>query len=278
VERASTFERPDGMRLALRTWRPAAGGNASVVLLHGLGEHIGRYERLAGALQRAGVAVYGFDKRGHGRSLGPRARFGSLEPLIQDAAAVVSAVREEQRGPWALFGHSLGGLVALRAVQDGSLRPDALVLSSPWLGRPNMPRPALQRLLLAFANVAPWLPAQRLEPQDMSRDPVAVAAYRDDPLIYHGSVRLETAAAMLRSARDALAADQPPLQVPTLVLHGSADIVADPAAAEALARRNPGTTLHLEPEGQHELFHDTCREFVTQQLLRWLEVRLNGHA
>ncbi len=273
---AQTVTRPDGTRLALRWWRPDTRPLASVVVLHGLGEHIGRYERLAGALVRTGLAMYGFDQRGHGESPGPRARFRSLDELVSDAAAVVSTVREEQAGPWALFGHSLGGLVALRAVQGGTLRPDALVLSSPFLRRSSMPHPVVQQLALALAPIAPWLPAQRLDPEAMSRDPSAVEAYRSDPLILHGPVRLDAAAATLRGARAAMAPDEPTLRLPTLVLHGSADRVADPKRAEALARRNPGVTLHLEPDGHHELFNDTCREFITGVLVRWLKVRLNG--
>jgi acylglycerol lipase len=264
----------DGLRLAGRGWLPADAPRGSVLLLHGLGEHVGRYVRLAGALAAAGFGVYGYDQRGHGSSPGPRARLRALDVLVDDVRAAVQHLRERHAGPWSLLGHSTGGTIALRAVQCGAVTPDALVLSSPYLRPRDGPPPAVERALVGLGRVAPWLPASRLDPAAMSRDPTEVEAYRSDPANYHGFVELGTAAAIVTGGRAALSPTAPPLRLPTLVLHGSHDRIADPAAAMELARRNPGVTLHIEPEGRHELFNDTCREFVTSELLRWLPVRL----
>ena len=272
-----TFVTPSGQRLVTRAWLPDDDRDDSpprVLIVHGLGEHIGRYERLAGELVGAGLAVHGFDLRGHGESDGRRAWVRDVGDLIDDVRAVVARLHGAHDGPWALMGHSLGGLVALRAVQTGAVAPDALVLSSPLL-RASTSLPAIiVRALVALARIAPGLPATRLDPTAMSRDPLEVAAYRDDPAVSHAPVRLDTAAAMVTAGAAALAPDAPPLTLPTLVLHGLADTVTDPSGSAELVARNPGITHHVERDGRHELFNDTCRELVSDVLARWLTSRL----
>ncbi len=266
----------DGLRLANRTWEPGSTPRGCVVLLHDLGEHVGRYERLAMTLVGAGLRVHGYDLRGHGASAGRRTRVRSVGRLVDDLALVVERDEALARGPWALMGQGLGALVALRAVQTSALAPapDALVLASPFLRPRHGPPPALTRPLALLARVAPWFPFTLLDPAVMSRDPVEVAAYRDDRLVAHRPLDVGTAAAMATAGAAALAPHAPPLTLPTLVLHGSDDAICDPAASASLAAANPGVTHHVEPEGHHALFHDTCRAFVTDLLVRWLLVRL----
>ncbi|TVR92957.1 MAG: alpha/beta fold hydrolase [Trueperaceae bacterium] len=272
-----TLVTPSGQRLVTRAWLPdddRSESRPSVLIVHGLGEHIGRYERLAEVLVDAGLAVHGFDLPGHGESEGRRAWFRDVADLIDVVSVVATQLRTWNVGPWALMGHSVGGLVALRAVQTGSLSPDALVLSSPFLRASRMPPSIVVRALVALARIAPGLPATRLDPSAMSRDPVEVAAYRDDPAVSHAPVRLDTATAMVTAGAAALSPDAPPLLLPTLVLHGLADTVSNPSGSAELVARNPGVTHHVEREGRHELFNDTCRELVSDVLARWLTSRL----
>jgi acylglycerol lipase len=272
-----TLVTPSGQRLVTRSWVPdddRIDARPGLLIVHGLGEHIGRYERLAGVLVDAGIAVHGFDLPGHGDSEGRRAWVRDVADLVDDVRAAVVWLRSAHDGPWALMGHSLGGLVALRAVQTGAVTPDALVLSSPFLRASRPPPSVVVRALVALARIAPGLPATRLDPSAMSRDPVEVAAYRDDPAVSHAPVRLDTATAMVTAAAAALAPDAPPLTLPTLVLHGLADTVTNPSGSAELVARNPGVTHHVEREGRHELFNDTCREHVSDVLARWLASRL----
>jgi len=272
-----TLVTPSGQRLVTRAWLPdddRSGELPAVLIVHGLGEHIGRYERLAGVLVGAGLAVHGFDLRGHGESEGRRAWVRDVGDLVDDVSAMAAHVRTWHDGPWALMGHSLGGLVALRAVQTGAVTPDALVLSSALLRASTALPPFVVRALMALARIAPGLPATRLDATAMSRDPLEVAAYRDDPVVSHAPVRLDTATAMVAAGAAALAPDAPPLTLPTLVLHGLADTVTDPRGSAELVARNPGVTHHVEREGRHELFNDTCRELVSDVLARWLTSRL----
>ena len=151
----------DGLALHLRTWPAAEPRRGVAVLVHGLGEHIDRYDHVARRLNGLGFAVVGYDHRGHGRSPGPRGGIPADDTLCADLGRVLYAARESFPGPLVLVGHSLGGLIAGRFVAEG-LQPapakwwrpvDALVLSSPALDPGTN---AVQKLLLAV--VAPLLP------------------------------------------------------------------------------------------------------------------------
>ena len=132
----------DGLALHLHTWPlPAAPARGSVLLVHGLGEHGGRYAHVAAHLTQAGWAVVGYDQRGHGRSGGPRGGLAGADSLLADLGLLIDHTRGRLPGPLVLLGHSMGGLVAGRYVAEGlSAQPapwwqpvDALVMSSPAL-------------------------------------------------------------------------------------------------------------------------------------------------
>ncbi len=135
-----TIQTRDGMALVRRDW-PSADARGTIVIVHGLGEHIGRYAHVAARLNANRWSVVGYDQRGHGASPGERGRLAAGDDLLTDLASVVDAVRAEASGPLVLLGHSLGGLVVARFVAGAleSPRPpwqrdvDALVLSSPAL-------------------------------------------------------------------------------------------------------------------------------------------------
>ena len=159
----------DGTSLLLRHWRAATGEPwASVVLVHGLAEHCGRYERVGEQLARAGLDVHGFDLRGFGGSGGPRASIDRWSQLHDDLEERLVAVRAmDPARPLVLLGHSMGGLIALGYVLDGRARPDLLVLSAPAIGA-NIP--LWQRALIStLRRVAAGMSmSNRLDPDDLS--------------------------------------------------------------------------------------------------------------
>ena len=117
-----TIRTRDGLELVRRDW-PSGDARGTIVVVHGLGEHIGRYAHVAARLNAGGWSVVGYDQRGHGASPGERGRIGSGEDLLADLAAVIDAVRSEHAGPLVLLGHSLGGLVVGRFVAAGLEAP-----------------------------------------------------------------------------------------------------------------------------------------------------------
>lgn len=254
---------------------PPHTSRGTVLLVHGLGEHAGRYEALATALQSWGFAVRAYDHQGHGRSEGARGRLHSDDGLLHDLGTVIDATRAHPtlgHGPLILLGHSMGGLLAAHAVATG-LRPvEGLVLSSPALGAWTTP---LQKLLLA--TLPRWLPhltvGNGLDPQWVARDPAAVAAYQADPLVHDRiSARLggwieRTGPATLALART--------WSVPSLLVYAGQDRLVRPDACAAFAQQAPATMLQAQcfDAMYHEVFSDPERAQVFELIRRWLDAR-----
>jgi alpha-beta hydrolase superfamily lysophospholipase len=275
----STLRTYDGLSLHRRDW-PLPEGSAvrgTVLLVHGLGEHIGRYDAVAQRLNAEGFSVAGYDQRGHGRSHGARGRIASADALLRDLSLVIDAARAARPGPLVLLGHSMGGSVAARYVAEGTLAQpaawhravDALVLSSPALD-PGMG--AFQKLLLAVLGpLAPNLGVGNgLQPQWVSRDAAVVRAYVDDPLVHD-----RVAPRMVRFIVDAGAfvqAQAAAWRVPTLLMWAGADRCVAPAGSAAFAAAAPAALLTARefPGLAHEIFNEPEREEVLQALCAWL--------
>lgn len=265
----------DGLHLRLQRWPVPGPARGTVQIVHGLGEHIGRYAALAAVLNAAGWHVVGHDQRGHGRSEGARGRIADSHCLLADLAAVMDLVRDPKRH--LLLGHSLGGLIAARFVAEGLARlpapwwraVDGLLLSSPALD-PGMT--GVQKALLAvLGSLAPSLAVNNgLKPEWLSRDPAVVKAYIADPLnhdrVTPRLVRLIVDGGALVRARAAS------WTVPTLLLWAGADRCVAPAGSAAFAAAAPRgvLTAHEFPALAHEIFNEPEREEVFRHLLRWL--------
>ena len=270
----------DGCRLHLRHWHAPGPGPAhgTVQIVHGLGEHIGRYAAVARSLNAAGWHVAGHDQRGHGRSEGPRGTVPPGPGLLADLSVVIDLVRAE-RGPGhhVLLGHSMGGLVAARFVAEGARETpaawartvDGLVLSSPAFDIGMNP---LQRALLTV--LGPLVPDLRLgnglKPAWISRDPAIVKAYRADPLV-HDRVTPRLVRFMLDSGACAQAR-APHWRVPTLLMWAGVDRCVAPRGSVRFAEAAPESVLtaRVFDALAHEIFNEPEREQVLQHLTCWL--------
>jgi len=273
-----TVSTADGLALPL-TVGPAPAGTprGTVLIVHGLGEHAGRYAHVMAHLAAQGWASLAFDQRGHGRAPGPRGGIPAPHSLLDDLGRVLAHARATLPGPLVLLGHSLGGLIAARHVAEG-LAPqpapwwqpvDALVLSSPALD-PGMN--AFQKLLLAVA--APLAPGvalgNGLQPAWVCSDPAVVAAYVADPLVHDRVtprlVRFIVDAGRLVQQR------APQWALPTLLLYAGADRCVAPAGSARLAAAAPPAWLQARRyDGMaHELFNEPDRARVLSDLSTWL--------
>ena len=236
-------ETRDGLILRGREW-PLASARGTIVLVHGLGEHVGRYPHVAACFNARGWRVVGYDHRGHGESEGARGRLAAADDLLVDLASVLDAVRAEHpAGPLVLLGHSLGGLVAARFVA-GALAPaaawarqvDALLLSSPALATTMSP---LQKAMLAV--LGPLTPdlavGNGLKPEWISRDPAVVAAYKADPRV-HDRIAPRLARFVVDGG-EFVRAVAPRWTVPTLLFYAGADRCVPPAGSAAFAAAAP---------------------------------------
>lgn len=272
----TTLTTADGLALQIRHW-PCAASRGTVVIVHGLGEHIGRYAHVAAHLHGAGWRVVGYDQRGHGASAGARGRIASAESLLADLALVIDAARRGAEGPLVVLGHSLGGLIAARFVAEGlAPRPaawhrpvDALVLSSPAL---DTGMRASQKLLLAVLGpLAPNLGVGNgLQPAWISRDAGVVSAYCDDPLVHD-----RIAPRLVRFIVDGGAmvlARAPQWKVPTLLLYAGSDRCVAPAGSAAFAAAAPAAVVTARRFELlfHEIFNEPEQGEVFAVLTDWL--------
>lgn len=272
-----TIQTRDGMALVRRDW-PSADARGTIVIVHGLGEHIGRYAHVAARLNADRWSVVGYDQRGHGASPGERGRLVADDDLLVDLAAVVDEVRAETSGPLVLLGHSLGGLVVARFVAGGLESPppawqrdvDALVLSSPAL---DVGMTAAKRALLAtLETLTPNLGiGNGLDATGISRDPAVVAAYRADPLVHDRiAPRLVR---FIADAGPAVRALAPRWRVPTLLLYAGSDRCVVPAGSAAFAASAPTSVVVARPFGSlfHEIFNEPEQDEVLGVLTAWLD-------
>lgn len=271
-----TFPASDGTALAWELGLPAAPKpRAVVVLSHGLAEHVGRYAHVRDALVARGFAVYGHDHRGHGRSGGTRVfveRFAEYAADLQTALGHMKA--RFPAAPRVLFGHSMGGLVAI----DHLLRyPDEVsgaILSGPGV-EIGAKVPAWKDALgKVMARLIPKLAIPTGIPAaDVSRDPEVVRAYEADPLVSRKATARWYAEFLATQARAVEGA--PAVRTPLLVVYGLADRLVNPAGVARWSERagSPDKTIIPYPGLFHEVVNEPERAMVIGDILRWLEAR-----
>jgi acylglycerol lipase len=270
----------DGTSLFWRSWVPESPPRAAIAIVHGLAEHVGRYDHVGRHLALRGCAVYAVDYRGHGQSAGRRVHVDAFDEYVDDVGSLVALVKEKHPAlSCFLLGHSQGGLITLLYVLR---RPEGLagaIVSAPLLGvhpaaRPGLVMKALARLLL---RLAPRLVVPNpLDAHLLSHDVAVGQAYDRDPLVSH-AVSAGWFAALKQAQAEALAAASR-LGVPTLVMSSGDDRIVDPEAAAAFAAAAPpGRVDYVRWPGlYHEMLNEpeTLRAPVLARIDSWLDARL----
>jgi alpha-beta hydrolase superfamily lysophospholipase len=263
----------DGTTLLVRHWSVPTGEPwATMLLVHGLAEHSGRYEHVGAQLAEAGIDTHAYDQRGFGASGGPRASVDRWSQLHDDLEERIAAARTiAPARPLGLFGHSLGGLVCLGYVLDGRVRPDLLVLSAPAIAASV---PIWQRLLVgSLRRVSPGLLlSNRLDTEVLSSDPEVRSKYLSDPLNQHKSTVRFAHAAFGEQRRVAGALDR--LSLPTLVVHGAEDRLV-PTHTSAPLEGRPGVTRRVYPDTRHELHNEPVARQEVDDIVGWVRDRVS---
>ena len=271
--------RPGAPSLFVR-WRPAASSRGVVALIHGFGEHSGRYEHVFSALGEWGLSCLAIDLRGFGRSGGRRGHVARFEDYLDDTGVAVALARERCPGePLFLLGHSMGGLVCARfsQVRGGDEGLAGLVLTSPAFAF-AVQIPLWKSLLGRVASrVVPWLSLPtEIRPEELSHDPTVHAEASSDPLMtQRASARwfTESLAAQARAM-----GGEEPLPCPLLLLAAGSDSICDPAASRqflAQAEAQPhGAEGHFYGTLFHEILNEVGREQVLEHLQGWIEGRV----
>jgi acylglycerol lipase len=268
-----TFTGAGGVQIFATSWLPEGPPRDQLVLTHGYGEHLGRYHAVAEFLTAAGYAVHALDHRGHGKSGGARAVIDSFANADADIDQLVDKVRSDSGlQQIKLVGHSMGGSLALNYALNHPEKLSGLVLSGPAIGG-GLPK--LQSLLLALiSRIAPGLGMIQLDADAVSRDPQVVAAYKADPLVFHGKVPARTAREMMHAVTT-----YPPrvgvMKVPCLLMHGSADTLVRAEDAQPVfdAIASPDKTVRIFDGLYHEIFNEPERLEVLGIVKNWLDDR-----
>lgn len=261
----------DGTTLATHHWDPSGQVRSTIVLVHGLGEHAGRYRHVGEMLAARGHAVRATDLRGFGSSGGRRAHIRDWEHHLDDLAIDLGEAGATGR-PVVLLGHSLGGLVALSYALSGRPQPDLLVLSAPAIEN-DLPR--IKRVAArVLGNITPKLSIPNgLRGEQLSRDPKVGERYFSDPLVLTRTTAGYGLEALQAAAR--ARAGMGGLRLPTLVLHGAADPIIPPRASRALAAV-PGVDHREFPEFRHEIFNEEGGVAATAAVADWIEAHLGA--
>ena len=270
----SSFEGVGGLKIFTRSWVPAARPRAVIILIHGFNAHSGYMQWPAEQFAATGLAAYALDLRGRGRSEGERFYVENFSDYLGDVDQLVRIARSENPGlPVYVLGHSAGGVIATSYVLEHQSEIAGLICESFAydVGLPDV----VSLILKGVSHLTPHLHVFALKNEVFSRDPKAVAAMDNDPLIANESQPAETAAEMLKAA-DRLTGNFPKLTVPVFIIHGTADKATRPAGSQRFydAAGSKDKTLKLYEGHYHDLLNDLGKEEVMADILAWIDKRL----
>jgi len=272
------FPGADGLELYYQLWQPESEPRAVIALVHGVGEHCGRYMNVVGPLVDAGYAVYGFDQRGHGSSPGPRVHIDRWREYREDLGAYLGMIADQLPGPpLVLYGHSMGSLVVLDYLMQNTQGIAGAIISGAAIEPVGVGSASLVLIARVLSGVLPkYYVDLGIDPNSLSRDPEALEAYRADPLVAPkatvrwGTESLDT----VRRVKEGMCA----IDVPILVLHGEADPLNLVEGARTLfdSVASDRKTIHVYPDVCHEPHNDLGHEQVATDVAEWLAQLTNG--
>jgi lysophospholipase len=273
--RSTAFSAGDGLRLHVQAWLPDAEPTAVLAVVHGYGDHGGRYGYLGEAMAALGHAVYVYDLRGHGQSAGRRGHILRFSDYLSDTRIYLDTVAgTHPAAPLYLLGHSLGGLIAAAYAETQPAGPGGLILSSPFLRLRTPPLSSKVNGARILSVVRPaFNVGNTLQAADLSHEQRVVDAYVTDPLVHH--VATARWAVEVLAAQGAVLAGAPRIILPLLLLVADADAVTDPQASRELfaAAGSADKTERRYAGYYHELFNETGRAAVFADLAAWLARR-----
>jgi acylglycerol lipase len=264
-----TFEGKYGTRLFDQSWTPEGKTRTTLIMLHGLHDHSGRYDWAAHELAKQGYSVYGFDLRGHGRSAGRPQWVDSFDDYIEDLGLFVKLVRSrESERPLYIFGFSMDGCIVASYALNG------VILAGPALKPPSDTSYLSISSVKLIAALLPSLGVFRPASRDYSRDEKVVAEMEADPLISKGRIPARTMAGLLQ-AGERLLAKAESFDIPFLAMQGTADKLVDPKGTRAFYDRSHSADKRLKfyENFYHDILHEPGKENVVKDILDWLRER-----
>jgi alpha-beta hydrolase superfamily lysophospholipase len=249
---------------------------AWILIIHGWGEHSGRYAYVAEKLLASGFAVAMYDQRGHGRSEGLRTYVNRFSDYVEDLSIVYTKISQwADQKPVFLLAHSMGGLVACQFCIQHQPAIQGIVLSAASLKVNSDFSPFLQKFSGLASALVPKLATVKLDNALLSRDPEILAIAQQDALHYKGGIRARTGAEILKATKW-VEAHSREFTIPVLVLHGGADKIADPQGSISFYTHCGSSDKQhkIYPGAYHEILNEINRDEVISDILKWLEAHV----
>jgi len=265
-----------GLNIFVRSWRPEGIPRGVVVICHGVKSHSGYYGWTAEQFVAEGLAVYALDLHGRGKSDGERFYLETFQDYLDDVHATITLAKSREPGlPVFLFGHSAGGVVSSVYTLEHQADLKGLICES-FAFQVYAPDFALA-VLKGLSHIVPHAHVLNLKTEDFSRDPRAVQAMLDDPLIAH-EVQPTRTVAQLVLADERLKKEFPLITLPVLILHGTADKVTKPAGSQLFfdTAGSKDKTLKLYDGHFHDLLNDIDKEKVMSDIKKWINVHVSA--
>ena len=269
-----TFESAGGVKIFLRSWRPAGTPKAVLVMCHGVNSHGGQYLWSGAEFAKAGFAAYALDLRGRGKSEGERFYVENVSEYVADVAGTIKIAKSRDPGlPLYLLGHSAGGVVSSTYTLDNQNELAGFICES-FAFQVYAPGFALAAIK-GLSHIAPRLPVLKLPLEAFTRDPSALAALKADPLIANENQPAATVAALVR-ADERMMEEFPTIKIPVFIMHGTADKATVPAGSQVFFDTvgSKDKTLKLYEGHYHDLLADTGKETVLADIQQWIDKRV----
>jgi len=257
-------------------WLPEENIKAVLLVVHGLGEHSGRYMNVVDHFVPLGYAVYGLDHIGHGKSDGTREYIEKFDDFTDTLTIFYKMVKEWQADvPVFILGHSMGGLIVSYYLLDHQADFKGAIISGPAVKVGEDISQATITIGKLLSKIAPKMGLLALDVNAISRDPEVVEAYINDPLVFQGKMPARLAAELL-SAMQRVTAEADQITLPFIIVHGSKDSLADPAGSQMLYDKasSKDKTLKIYDGLYHEVFNEPERDRVLKDVENWLESQL----
>jgi acylglycerol lipase len=264
----------NGLRIFVRSWRPAGPARGVVAICHGVNSHGGYYKWVGEQLSAHGLATYVLDLHGRGQSDGERFYLEKMGDYLTDVDALVNLAKSREPGlPLFLLGHSAGGVVSCVYTLENQAKLTGLICES-FAFQVAAPDFALA-VVKGMSHIAPHAHVLKLPFKDFSRDPRVVQAMDDDPLIAHEVQPTKTVAELVR-ADERLKKEFPLITLPVLILHGTADKVTNPKGSQLFydTAGSADKTLKLYEGHVHDLLNDYGKETVIADIKSWIDAHL----
>jgi alpha-beta hydrolase superfamily lysophospholipase len=249
---------------------PGENVRAVVAFVHGLGEHINRYEHWADLFLKENIAFTGIDLPGHGRSEGRRGYIKSFRQLDEMINVLLDTCRKTFPGiPVYLYGHSLGGGVVLNYLLRNNPRIKGAIVTSPWLRLSYEPPRSKVVLASVMKNIVPGLvQPSGLNVEHISHEAEVIEKYKSDPLV-HDKISVSLFDAAMSAAAYSLehAAD---LKIPVLLMHGGDDLITSPEGSRAFADKSSKVELKIWEGGYHELHNELLCDDLFRYIISWM--------